>query len=179
MQKVYSMNFPLLYSSQAKVDCITVNLMPVKAVIDDHIQRLFDALVNSLRKAINNEVNEIDTFVTSAMDTLSQRPQTVEEIGDANAKHTEFAKKKQEVGEIPSHLPPPPPLHSPSPTCPPPPTPRPICPQLGSLSMHSALPSPHAPRSCDLLHSLWCVVPQLSFLFFVPFLCFFSRCVTI
>ena len=106
MQKVYNMSFSLLYSSQAKVDCITVNLMPVKAVIDDHIQRLFDALVNSLRKAINNEVNEIDTFVTSAMDTLSQRPQTVEEIGDANAKHTEFAKKKQEVGEIPSRLPP-------------------------------------------------------------------------
>ena len=183
MQKVYNMSFSLLYSSQAKVDCITVNLMPVKAVIDDHIQRLFDALVNSLRKAINNEVNEIDTFVTSAMDTLSQRPQTVEEIGDANAKHTEFAKKKQEVGEIPSHLPPPPPPPQlPPPTCPPPPTPRPICPQLGSMTlraMRSVLPSPHAVRSWDLLHSLWCVVPQLSFLFFLPFLCFLSRCVTI
>ncbi|KAK7096855.1 hypothetical protein V1264_003902 [Littorina saxatilis] len=83
--------------SQAKVDCITVNLMPVKAVIDDHIQRLFDALLNSLRKAISQDVNEIDTFVSSATDTLSQRPQTVEEIGDANSKHSEFAKKKQEV----------------------------------------------------------------------------------
>ncbi|XP_076467409.1 LOW QUALITY PROTEIN: cytoplasmic dynein 2 heavy chain 1-like [Babylonia areolata] len=83
--------------SQAKVDCITVNLMPVKAVIDDHIQRLFDALLNSLRKAISNDVNSIDTFVSSATDTLSQRPQTVEEIGEANAKHSEFAKKKQEV----------------------------------------------------------------------------------
>jgi dynein heavy chain 2 len=76
-----------------------VNLMPVKTVIDDHIQRLFDALLNSLRKAINKEVGDIDGFVTSAMDTLSQRPQTVEEIGDANAKHTEFTKKKQEVGQ--------------------------------------------------------------------------------
>ena len=143
MQKVYSMNFPLWYSSQAKVDCITVNLMPVKAVIDDHIQRLFDALVNSLRKAINNEVNEIDTFVTSAMDTLSQRPQTVEEIGDANAKHTEFAKKKQEVGEIPSHLPP---------SCTPPPPPA-LHPQLPIQSAPSWVPCqciqhspPHMPQ---------------------------------
>ena len=31
------------------------------------------------------------------MDTLSQRPQTVEEIGEANAKHTEFAGTKKSV----------------------------------------------------------------------------------
>ncbi|XP_076446844.1 LOW QUALITY PROTEIN: cytoplasmic dynein 2 heavy chain 1-like [Babylonia areolata] len=83
--------------SQAKVDCITVNLMPVKAIIDDHIQRLFDALLNSLRKAITTEVSQIDGFVTTAMETLSQRPQTVEEIGQANAKHAEFSEKKQEI----------------------------------------------------------------------------------
>ena len=72
--------------------------MPVKTVIDDHIQRLFDALLNSLRKAINTEVTDIDSFVTNAMETLSNRPQTVEEIGEANAKHSEFSKKKSEVG---------------------------------------------------------------------------------
>ncbi|XP_012944204.1 cytoplasmic dynein 2 heavy chain 1 [Aplysia californica] len=83
--------------SQIKVDCITVNTTPVKAVIDDHIQRLFDALLNSLRKSINRDVSDIDTFVSSAMDTLSQRPQTVEEIGEANAKHTEFGATKKTV----------------------------------------------------------------------------------
>ncbi|KAK7489861.1 hypothetical protein BaRGS_00018883, partial [Batillaria attramentaria] len=83
--------------SEAKVNCITVNLMPVKAVIDDHIQRLFDALLHSLRKSISSDVNEIDGFVSTATDTLSQRPQTVEEIGEANIKHTEFTKKKQEI----------------------------------------------------------------------------------
>ena len=98
------MHVCLPYSSQAKVDCITVNLMPVKAVIDDHIQRLFDALLNSLRKSINNDVNEIDTFVSSATDTLSQRPQTVDEIGDANAKHSEFATKKKEVRGLADNL---------------------------------------------------------------------------
>ncbi|KAK3100036.1 hypothetical protein FSP39_013759 [Pinctada imbricata] len=83
--------------TQIKVDCITVNTTPVKAVIDDHIQRLFDALLNSLRKAINNDVTTIDTFLKEAMDTLSKRPQSVEEIGEANAKHTEFSKKKREI----------------------------------------------------------------------------------
>ena len=85
------------FFSQIKVDCITVNTNPVKAVIDDHIQRLFDALLNSLRKAISTEVNTIDAFLKEAMETLSKRPQSVEEIGEANGKHSEFLKKKKEV----------------------------------------------------------------------------------
>ena len=83
--------------SEIKVDCIAVSTTPVKSVIDDHIQRLFDALLNSLRRAITTDVSDIDTFLNEAMETLSNRPQTVEEIGDANAKHTEYAKKKSEV----------------------------------------------------------------------------------
>lgn len=83
--------------SEIKIDCITVNTTPVKSVIDDHIQRLFDALLNSLRKTINSDLATIDTFLTSAIETLSKRPQTVEDIGDANTKHTEFAKKRREV----------------------------------------------------------------------------------
>lgn len=31
------------------------------------------------------------------METLSKRPQSVEEIGEANGKHAEFLKKKKEV----------------------------------------------------------------------------------
>ena len=80
-----------------QVDCITVSTTPVKAVIDDHIQRLFDALLNSLRRSITKDVGTIETFLNDAMDTLSQRPQTVEEIGEANAKHSEFGKSKKEV----------------------------------------------------------------------------------
>lgn len=89
--------FPDILHSQIKVDCITVNTTPVKAVIDDHVQHLFDALLNSLRKSINNDIGQIDGFVTTATDTLSQRPQTVEEIGQANSKHAEFIITRKEV----------------------------------------------------------------------------------
>lgn len=90
--------FHNFYRSVIKIDCITVNTMPVKAVIDDHIQRLFDALLNSLRKAIEKEVKEIETFLNTSMEVLSKRPQTTEEISEANSKHAEFAKMKREVG---------------------------------------------------------------------------------
>jgi dynein heavy chain 2 len=74
-----------------------VSTTPVKAVIDDHIQRLFDALLASLRRGITNDFNTIETFLTQAMETLSARPQSVQEIGEANAKHAEFLKQKKEI----------------------------------------------------------------------------------
>uniref|UniRef100_A0A4W3JIK2 Dynein cytoplasmic 2 heavy chain 1 n=1 Tax=Callorhinchus milii TaxID=7868 RepID=A0A4W3JIK2_CALMI len=80
--------------SVIKVDCITINCNPVKAVIDDLIQKLFDVLLLSLRKSIQTNIHEIDSFLNTAMDILSKRPQTVDEIGDANAKHTELTMKK-------------------------------------------------------------------------------------
>lgn len=85
------------FNSVIKIDCITVNTMPVKSVIDDHIQRLFDALLNSLRKAIEKETKEIETFLNTSMETLSKRPQSTEEISEANVKHAEFAKTRREV----------------------------------------------------------------------------------
>ena len=36
--------------SVIKIDCITVNTTPTKTAIEDLMQRLFDALLNSLRK---------------------------------------------------------------------------------------------------------------------------------
>ena len=90
--------FSLVWSDRnIKVDCISVSTTPVKSTIDDHIQQLFDALLTSLRRSITNEVQTIDTFLTSATEALSSRPQTVEEIGEANAKHAEFATEKIQV----------------------------------------------------------------------------------
>ncbi|XP_069747277.1 cytoplasmic dynein 2 heavy chain 1 isoform X4 [Narcine bancroftii] len=83
--------------SVMKVDCITINCNPVKAVIDDLIQMLFDALLQSLRKSIQANIHEIDCFVSDAMELLSKRPETVEEIGDANSKHMEITSKKPQV----------------------------------------------------------------------------------
>ena len=77
-----------------------MNTTPVKAVIDDHIQRLFDALMNTLRKAITKEVSDIEGFLNTSMETLSKRPQTVEEIGEANANHQKFGKTKREVSFV-------------------------------------------------------------------------------
>ncbi|XP_075054902.1 cytoplasmic dynein 2 heavy chain 1 [Mixophyes fleayi] len=83
--------------SVIKIDCMTINCNPVKAVIDDLIQKLFDSLLISLKKSIQANLHEIDSFVTDGMEVLSSRPQSVEEIGQANMKHGELKVRKPEV----------------------------------------------------------------------------------
>ena len=39
----------------------------------------------------------IDSFLMEARDALSVRPQSVEEIGEVNAKHAELTKRKPEI----------------------------------------------------------------------------------
>uniref|UniRef100_A0A672SRA8 Dynein cytoplasmic 2 heavy chain 1 n=1 Tax=Sinocyclocheilus grahami TaxID=75366 RepID=A0A672SRA8_SINGR len=83
--------------STEKVDCITVNCEPVRVAVDDLIQRLFDALLTSLRRSIQGHIQVIDSFISSAMETLSLRPESIDEIGDANAKHGQLQTQKPEI----------------------------------------------------------------------------------
>ncbi|KAF7666054.1 hypothetical protein LDENG_00118150 [Lucifuga dentata] len=83
--------------SQEKVDCITVNCEPVKTVIDDLIQRLFDTLLISLRKSIQGHIQTIDSFVSESMETLSTRPESMEEIGEASSKYNKILAHKPDI----------------------------------------------------------------------------------
>jgi dynein heavy chain 2 len=80
-----------------KVDCITISTAPVKAAIDDHLQRLFDCMLDALRKTINSHVSSIDDFVNRGTEMLSKRPQTLQEISEANAKHQELSGAKSSI----------------------------------------------------------------------------------
>ncbi|XP_057206860.1 cytoplasmic dynein 2 heavy chain 1 isoform X3 [Triplophysa rosa] len=83
--------------STEKVDCITVNCEPVRMVVDDLIQSLFDALLSSLRRSIQGHIQVIDLFVSGAMEVLSLRPESIDEIGEANAKHAQLQAQKPEI----------------------------------------------------------------------------------
>ncbi|KAI8908484.1 dynein heavy chain and region D6 of dynein motor-domain-containing protein [Gorgonomyces haynaldii] len=99
----WEMNFRVLKSKgkeaeqlplSIKIDCITVSAAPVKATIDDHLQRLFDSMLTALRKSINVHLKAIEQFTNMAMDILIKKPQTMAEVGDSNTKHAELSKNK-------------------------------------------------------------------------------------
>jgi dynein heavy chain 2 len=83
--------------SEAKFDCIRVSTAPVKTAIDDLLQRLFDTLLFTLRYSIQSDLQSTGQFVTDAITMLSTRPQSIDEIAEANSKHQEFGKRKPEV----------------------------------------------------------------------------------
>uniref|UniRef100_A0A670IVV3 Dynein cytoplasmic 2 heavy chain 1 n=1 Tax=Podarcis muralis TaxID=64176 RepID=A0A670IVV3_PODMU len=83
--------------STVKVDCIIVNCNPVKSMIDDLIQKLYDVLVMSLRKSIQGHLHDISSFLNDAMKTLIARPQTVDEITEDNLKYKNLKDKKEEI----------------------------------------------------------------------------------
>uniref|UniRef100_A0A3Q1J7D9 Cytoplasmic dynein 2 heavy chain 1 n=1 Tax=Anabas testudineus TaxID=64144 RepID=A0A3Q1J7D9_ANATE len=83
--------------SQEKVDCITVNCEPVKAIIEDLIQRLFDMLLLSLRKSIQGHMHTIDSFVSESMETLSIRPENMEDIATAGGTYSQILARKPDI----------------------------------------------------------------------------------
>ncbi|KAF2973673.1 hypothetical protein EK904_004515 [Melospiza melodia maxima] len=83
--------------STIRIDCLTVNCNPVKTVIDDFIQKLYDILVVSLRKSIQAHLCDVSTFLTDAMETLVIRPQTVEEVAEDNLKYLSLHERKEGI----------------------------------------------------------------------------------
>lgn len=82
-----------------KVDCFSVSAAPLKATVEDQLQRLGDALVLSLRKSLVEQLRVIDEFLDSATQRLGTRPHSVEEIAAARAEWQAIATRKAEVHE--------------------------------------------------------------------------------
>ncbi|CAB3410628.1 unnamed protein product [Caenorhabditis bovis] len=84
---------------ELKFECIVVSTAGVKSAIEDAIQRLFDTLTWTLRHSISTTSQSINAFLTQAIDVLSTRPQSIDEIAEANSKHTVFAETNRKLKE--------------------------------------------------------------------------------
>ncbi|KAI9209802.1 uncharacterized protein BJ171DRAFT_594818 [Polychytrium aggregatum] len=83
--------------TEIKIDCITVSTAPVKATIDDHLQRLFDSMLLSLRKSVGTHMMAIDDFVNRGLEMMAVKPNSLAEVGEANAKHEELSKTHKSI----------------------------------------------------------------------------------
>eukprot|EP00667_Euglena_gracilis_P000034 EG_transcript_34 len=73
-----------------RVDCISVSTTPIKATIEDHLQRLGDILTSSLKKAAQDHLAKVEAFLAEAFTKLELKPETIDEIGQANQFHAEM-----------------------------------------------------------------------------------------
>ncbi len=77
--------------------CIVLSTSAVKTSIDDLIQKLYDALVITLRRSIVNDFAKVDSYLTKGMETLGSVPQTIEEITEASKQYALLSADKKEV----------------------------------------------------------------------------------
>lgn len=83
--------------SERKLDCIKLSFAPVRATIDDLLQRLADSLVSTLRKSINGILVQLDEFTSDALDALSKRPSTVEEISQVTETYQNLVEERPKM----------------------------------------------------------------------------------
>jgi len=76
---------------------IVISTAGVKSAIDNQLQNMFDSLLSGLRRYITKHGNQIENFVNKGMNLLSKRPQTYEEIGEANKCHDELIAQRAEI----------------------------------------------------------------------------------
>uniref|UniRef100_A0A0N4ZU30 Cytoplasmic dynein 2 heavy chain 1 n=1 Tax=Parastrongyloides trichosuri TaxID=131310 RepID=A0A0N4ZU30_PARTI len=82
---------------EINIDCINISTTTIKATIDDLLGRLYDTLVWTLKHSVNTELTEINRFIDTSITSLSTRPQSIEEIAEANMTHGKLVKAEKEV----------------------------------------------------------------------------------
>jgi hypothetical protein len=80
-----------------KQDCVRVSLAPLKATLEDQMQRLTDSLLVALRRSVLEDFKEVDGFLNESMETLSSRPSSIDEITAAQTAWEAIGEKREAV----------------------------------------------------------------------------------
>eukprot|EP01013_Petalomonas_cantuscygni_P031314 TRINITY_DN574_c0_g2_i1.p1 TRINITY_DN574_c0_g2~~TRINITY_DN574_c0_g2_i1.p1 ORF type:complete len:4319 (+),score=1484.83 TRINITY_DN574_c0_g2_i1:236-13192(+) len=80
-----------------KIDCISISTAPIRAVVEEQLQRIGELLGSSLRTATEKQFHVVREFLDKAAEALQMRPSTLDEIGKANQAFTEMTEKKGEM----------------------------------------------------------------------------------
>ncbi|KAI9183234.1 hypothetical protein H9P43_004151 [Blastocladiella emersonii ATCC 22665] len=79
-----------LLPNSFKVENLTCSVLPLKAVIDDYLQRLFDVLVAALHSSINAHAKSVQGYLNSGLSLLAKVPSSVAEIAQAKGVHDQL-----------------------------------------------------------------------------------------
>ena len=112
-------------SGEQKLECFTISFSSIHDELDRMKERYLNTLANTLHKSIvkvltminlpntslqfklqsklcfyfiiSQDSSQVEKFTAEATETLKRQPQTVEEIGEVNAKHAEYTAQMNQV----------------------------------------------------------------------------------
>jgi len=82
--------------NSVRIGCFVVSFAALKNSIEDQLQRLWDALLLSLKKSTWDELKGVEEYLRSAMERLTALPKTVEEMAEAKAQWRVISDNKPE-----------------------------------------------------------------------------------
>ncbi|KAL5109991.1 Cytoplasmic dynein 2 heavy chain 1 [Taenia crassiceps] len=85
--------------NEVKIDCLTVNCVPVKNAIEQLLQNLFEALLNCLKRSVKADLVTADAFLSDALEKLSVRPQTMKEMASARDGHNALTREQSRLAD--------------------------------------------------------------------------------
>ena len=68
-----------------RIDCVTVDVTPLKRAIDSLLQRLYDTLLVSLRRRIAESLSTVEEYLDRGLERMGRPLNNLEEIGAAQA----------------------------------------------------------------------------------------------
>ncbi|KAK6637824.1 hypothetical protein RUM44_008246 [Polyplax serrata] len=80
-----------------QIGCITVSVLPIRAEIESHNRKYWDALTMSLQTSILRDINELNKYIADATNILNSQPKTISEVGEANMKHAQLMETSAEM----------------------------------------------------------------------------------
>lgn len=83
-----------------KIDCITISTVVLKSVIEEHLERLSDGLVLALKRKVHEDVKHVMGFLGEALDKLNVRPDSVSELGKAQAEAKELMSRQGDFKKV-------------------------------------------------------------------------------
>uniref|UniRef100_A0A914CNR1 Dynein heavy chain tail domain-containing protein n=1 Tax=Acrobeloides nanus TaxID=290746 RepID=A0A914CNR1_9BILA len=85
--------------TEIRIECILISTSGAKSAIEDLLHRMYDTLTWTLRHSITTELQLIGQTLTQGIDLLAVRPQSLDEVAEANQNHMKLMKSNREIRE--------------------------------------------------------------------------------
>ncbi|CAD7969929.1 unnamed protein product, partial [Amoebophrya sp. A120] len=80
-----------------KIDCLKLSTVLLKSTIEDQLDKFSDLLIITLKKQVNTKIKEKMDFFEQSLEKLNVRPDSVSELGQAQAEAAKLIEKQEEV----------------------------------------------------------------------------------
>lgn len=98
--KQFSQQLAKLQQSEESIDCIVIDIMPLRSDIEYLSRRYWEALANSLRTSILNDVGSVQEFLQNALQFLQNVPMDEGSISQSGMKYEKIMSELPQVSGI-------------------------------------------------------------------------------